>query len=271
MIKGFFQHCLWYVRCHVKCRLYTIATAGAGLGAVATIAAFSGCRALTGVGTAMVIHPVAKKMSGERIMGGNYVKDVAIGYTIRAVTGHIGLGGASATASIASKVGTEFGKQGAVKFVCRTAVEPFLALRPAKQTVALKIKENVMLSYDIVQNLEQNVNALRLSESTKRNKLSPQQLLNELEANEWTTIECQIKQFLPELPPEEVKKQLNLAKEVTDVKKEQPKLTHFLKLIKKRKKVLKKGIDEMSANCRRIPEQQTKVKEIRNELKRLNA
>ena len=128
-----------------------------------------------------------------------------------------------------------------------------------------------MLSYDIVQNLEQNVNALRSSESTKRNKLSPQQLLNELEANEWTTIECQIKQFLPELPPEEVKKQLNLAKEVTDVKKEQPKLTHFLKLIKKRKKVLKKGIDEMSANFRRIPEQQTKLKEMRNELKRLNA
>ena len=95
----------------MKCRLYTIATAGAGLGAVATIAAFSGCRALTGVGSAMIIHPVAKKMSGERITGGNYVKDVAIGGTIGAVTGPIGLGGASATASIASKVGTEFGKR----------------------------------------------------------------------------------------------------------------------------------------------------------------
>ena len=126
-----------------------------------------------------------------------------------------------------------------------------------------------MLSYDIVQNLEQNVNALRSSESTKRNKLSPQQLLNELEANEWTTIECQIKKFLSELSPEEVKKQLNLAKEMTDAKKEQPKLINFLELLENRKKEL--NIDEMSANCRHIPEQQTKVKEMRNELKRLNA
>ena len=139
----------------------------------------------------------------------------------------------------------------------------------AKQTEAIKIKENVMLAYDIVQNLEQNVNALR--SSIISNKLSPQQLLNELEANEWTTIKCQINQFLSALPPEEVKKQLNLAKEVTDAKREQPKLTHFLKFIKKRKKVFKKDINEMSANCRRIPEQQTKVEEMRKKLTRLDA
>ena len=140
---------------------------------------------------------------------------------------------------------------------------------PAKQTEAIKIKENVKSAYDIVQNLEQNVNALR--SSIISNKLSPQQLLNELEANEWTTIKCQINQFLSALPPEEVKKQLNLAKEVTDAKREQPKLTHFLKFIKKRKKVFKKDINEMSANCRRIPEQQTKVEEMRKKLTRLDA
>ena len=138
----------------------------------------------------------------------------------------------------------------------------------AKQTEAIKIKENVMLAYDIVQNLEQNVNALR--SSIISNKLSPQQLLNELEANEWTTIKCQINQFLSALPPEEVKKQLNLAKEVTDAKKEQPKLINFLELLESRKKELKKDIDEMSKNCR-IPEQKTKVEEMRNiELKRLD-
>ena len=119
--KGFSS--IGYGMCAVTVSVvFTLATAGAGLGAVATIAALSGCSALTGVGSAMIIHPVAKKMSGERITGGNYVKDVAIGGTIGAVTGPIGLGGASATASIASKVGTEVGKQGAVKFGCRTAV-----------------------------------------------------------------------------------------------------------------------------------------------------
>ena len=141
---------------------------------------------------------------------------------------------------------------------------------PAKQTEAIKIKENVKSAYDIVQNLEQNVNALRSSESSKRNKLSPQQLLNKLEAKAWTTIECQIKKFLSKLSPEEVKKQLNLAKEVTDAKKEQPKLINFLELLESRKKELKKDIDEMSKNCR-IPEQKTKVEEMRNiELKRLD-
>ena len=119
--KGFSS--IGYGMCAVTVSVvFTLATAGAGLGAVATIAALSGCSALTGVGSAMIIHPVAKKMSGERITGGNYIKDVAIGGTIGAVTGPIGLGGASATASIASKVGTEVGKQGAVKFGCRTVV-----------------------------------------------------------------------------------------------------------------------------------------------------
>ena len=53
---------------------------------------------------------------------GEYAKDVAIGGTIGAITGPIGAGGASATTSIASKVGTEGIKQGAVKLAGRTAV-----------------------------------------------------------------------------------------------------------------------------------------------------
>jgi hypothetical protein len=50
------------------------------------------------------------------------MQDLTISGIIGAVTGPIGLGGASATASKASKVGTEGIKQGAVKFGCRAAV-----------------------------------------------------------------------------------------------------------------------------------------------------
>ena len=58
----------------------------------------------------------------------DYVKDLALGGTIGAVTGSIGLGGASATASIASKVGTEVGKPSSL-VVARWS-EQCLALRP---------------------------------------------------------------------------------------------------------------------------------------------
>ena len=97
----------------------TVATGG--LGAVGIAAAVGGS-ALTGVGATAAIHPVAKKMSGERMTGKDYAKNVAIGGTIGAVTGPIGLGCTSVTTAIASKVGTEVGKQGTVKFFCRTAV-----------------------------------------------------------------------------------------------------------------------------------------------------
>ena len=91
------------------------------LGAVG-IAAVVGGGALTGAGATAAIQPVAKKMSGERMTGKDYAKNVAIGGTIGAVTGPIGLGCTSVTTAIASKVGTEVGKQGTVKFFCRTAV-----------------------------------------------------------------------------------------------------------------------------------------------------
>jgi len=92
-----------------------------GLGAVG-IAAVIGGGALTGAGATAAIHPIAKQLNGERMTIGEYAKDVAIGGTIGAITGPIGAGGASATTSIASKVGTEGIKQGAVKLAGRTAV-----------------------------------------------------------------------------------------------------------------------------------------------------
>ena len=76
---------------------------------------------LTGAGATAVIQSVAK-MNGERMTSKDYVKNVVIGGTIGAVTGPIGMGGASVTTSIASKVGTEGVKQGAVKLGCRAAV-----------------------------------------------------------------------------------------------------------------------------------------------------
>lgn len=97
----------------------TVSTGGLGL---AGLAAVAGGGALTGVGATAVIHPVAKQLNGERMTGAEYVKDLAIGGTVGAVTGPIGAGGASATTSIASQVGTEGIKQGAVKLACRTAI-----------------------------------------------------------------------------------------------------------------------------------------------------
>lgn len=92
-----------------------------GLGAVG-LAAVLGGGALTGVGATAVIHPIAKQLNGERMTGKEYVKDVAIGGTIGAITGPIGALGATATNSIATKA-VEIGiKQGVTKFVCRTGI-----------------------------------------------------------------------------------------------------------------------------------------------------
>ncbi|XP_057368150.1 uncharacterized protein LOC130689142 [Daphnia carinata] len=92
-----------------------------GLGTVG-IAAVIGGGVLTGAGATAAIHPIAKQLNGERMTGTDYVKDLAIGGTVGAITGGIGAGGASVTTSIASKVGTESLKQGAVKLGCRTVV-----------------------------------------------------------------------------------------------------------------------------------------------------
>ena len=116
--KGFFS-VLGGVAAFAGGVVLTVSTGG--LGAVG-IAAVIGGGALTGAGATMAIQPVAKKINGERMTGKDYVKDVVIGGTIGAVTGPIGMGGASVTTSIASKVGTEGVKQGAVKLGCRAAV-----------------------------------------------------------------------------------------------------------------------------------------------------
>ena len=76
----------------------------------------------TGVGATAAIQPISKKMTGERMTGEEYVKDLAIGALTGGVTGGIGAGGASLTSSVASKVGTEFCKQGSIKLACRAAV-----------------------------------------------------------------------------------------------------------------------------------------------------
>ena len=97
----------------------TVSTGGLGLVGIAAVA---GGGALTGVGATAAIHPIAKKISGERMTGADYAKDLALGASVGAITGPIGAGGASATTSIAAKVGTEGVKQGAVKLACRTVV-----------------------------------------------------------------------------------------------------------------------------------------------------
>ena len=96
------------------------ATTG-GLGVVGIAAVLVG-GALSGAGATATIQPMAKKMSGERITVEEYAKDLVVGGTVGAVTGPITLGGAIATTSIASKVGSEGVKQGVVKLGCHAAV-----------------------------------------------------------------------------------------------------------------------------------------------------
>ena len=62
-----------------------------GLGAV-----FGGA-ALVGAGSSMVINPLAKKASGERMTGKDYVTDVAVGTVIGVASGGIGAGGSVLT------------------------------------------------------------------------------------------------------------------------------------------------------------------------------
>ena len=73
------------------------------------LAAVFGGAALVGAGSSMVINPIAKKAAGERMTGGDYVTDVAVGTVIGAASGGIGAGG-----SVLTK-----GASGAVKFGVR--------------------------------------------------------------------------------------------------------------------------------------------------------
>jgi len=57
------------------------------------LAAVFGGAALVGAGSSMVINPIAKKAAGERMTGGDYVTDVAVGTVIGAASGGIGAGG----------------------------------------------------------------------------------------------------------------------------------------------------------------------------------
>ena len=76
----------------------------------------------TGTGATAAIQPIAKKMTGERMTGKEYAKDLVIGASTGLITGGIGAGGASVTSSVASKFGTDFCRQGLVKMACRSAV-----------------------------------------------------------------------------------------------------------------------------------------------------
>jgi len=61
------------------------------------LAAVFGGAALVGAGSSMVINPIAKKAAGERMTGGDYVTDVAVGTVIGAASGGIGAGGSVLT------------------------------------------------------------------------------------------------------------------------------------------------------------------------------
>lgn len=59
--------------------------------------------ALTSIGAAAVIHPIAKQLNDERMTGKEYVKDVGFGSTIGAITGPIGAMRATGPNFIATK------------------------------------------------------------------------------------------------------------------------------------------------------------------------
>ena len=73
------------------------------------LAAVFGGAALVGAGSSMVINPLAKKASGERMTGKDYLTDVAVGTVIGAASGGIGAGG-----SVLTK-----GASGVAKFTVR--------------------------------------------------------------------------------------------------------------------------------------------------------
>ena len=75
------------------------------------LAAVFGGAALVGAGSSMVINPISKKASGERMTGKDYVTDVAVGTVIGAASGGIGAGGSVLTkgASGVAKFGVRAG------------------------------------------------------------------------------------------------------------------------------------------------------------------
>ena len=93
-----------------------------------------------------------------------------------------------------------------------------------KESKAKEIKESIKCAYDTIQNLKQKVNAFRSHEppdARKRKYLSPVQIIDTLEANDWLTFECEIKLFLERLSPE------NVRKEATAIKREHPNKEDF--------------------------------------------
>ena len=73
------------------------------------LAAVFGGAALVGAGSSMVINPISKKASGERMTGKDYVTDIAVGTVIGAASGGIG-----ASSSLLTK-----GSSGVAKFGVR--------------------------------------------------------------------------------------------------------------------------------------------------------
>ena len=82
-----------------------------GLNAAGIAAACAG-GALASAGTAAVIHPVTKKMNGERMTGGEYVGDLLVSGIVGLATGPIGVGAARVTTSVVSKVQSTVAKLG---------------------------------------------------------------------------------------------------------------------------------------------------------------
>ena len=142
-----------------------------------------------------------------------------------------------------------------------------------KESKAKEIKESIKCAYDTIQNLKQKVNAFRSHEppdARKRKYLSPVQIIGTLEANDWLTIECEIKVFLERLSLENVKKQLHLAKEATAIKRKHPNLEDFLKLLTEEIDRLKKDMDEILKRYRSLTaEQRTEAKKMGEDWTRL--
>ena len=86
-------------------------------------AAIFGGAAIVGAGSSMVMNPMVKKASGERMTGGDYVTDVVVGGVIGTATGGIGAGGSALTkgATGAVKLGVRVGA-GAVSGITGGAI-----------------------------------------------------------------------------------------------------------------------------------------------------
>ena len=75
------------------------------------LAAVVGGGAIVGAGSTMVINPLAKKVSGERMTTKDYVTDVTVGAVVGVASGGLGAGGSVLTkgASGVAKVGVRVG------------------------------------------------------------------------------------------------------------------------------------------------------------------